>query len=95
MYMCVRAQSCPTLFNATDYVALQAPLSMGFPGKNTGMGCHAILLQGIFLTQGSNPYLRIFLNWQADSLPLSHLGSPILQEKLLKKKSVSGQWLDS
>ena len=24
------------------------------PGKNTAMGCHA-LLQGIFLTQGSNP----------------------------------------
>ena len=23
------------------------------PGKNTGMGCHS-LLQGIFLTQGSN-----------------------------------------
>ena len=26
------------------------------PGKNTGVGCH-FLLQGIFLTQGSNPYL--------------------------------------
>ena len=25
----------------------------GFPGKNTGVGCH-FLLQGIFLTQGSN-----------------------------------------
>ena len=25
-----------------------------FPGKNTGVGCH-FLLQGIFLTQGSNP----------------------------------------
>ena len=29
----------------------QAPLSM-----NTGVGCHA-LLQGIFPTQGSNPFL--------------------------------------
>ena len=29
------------------------------PGKNTGVGCHA-LLQGIFLTQGSNPhFLRL------------------------------------
>ena len=28
----------------------------GFLGKNTGVGCHA-LLQGIFLTQGSNPNL--------------------------------------
>ena len=27
-----------------------------FPGKNTGMGCH-VLLQGIFPTQGSSPYL--------------------------------------
>ena len=27
-----------------------------FPGKNTGVGCH-FLLQGIFLTQGSNPDL--------------------------------------
>ena len=34
-------------------VALQAPLSTGFSLENTGVGCHA-LLQGIFLTQGSN-----------------------------------------
>ena len=27
------------------------------PGKNTGVGCHA-LLQGIFPTQGSNPDLQ-------------------------------------
>ena len=26
------------------------------PGKNTGVGCHALLL-GIFLTQGLNPHL--------------------------------------
>ena len=37
-------------------VAHQAPLSMGFSGKNTGVGCHSFL-QGIFLTQGSNPGL--------------------------------------
>ena len=42
-----------------------------FPGKNTGAGCH-FLLQGIFLTQGSNSSL---CHWQADSLPLSHVGS--------------------
>ena len=24
-------------------VALQAPLSLGSPGKNTGVGCHALL----------------------------------------------------
>ena len=42
-----------------------------FPGKNTGVGCY-FLLQGIFPTQGSNPCL---LHWQADSSPLSELGS--------------------
>ena len=44
-------------------------------GKNTGMGCH-FLLQGIFPTQGSNLHLLSLLDWQVDSLPLSHLGSP-------------------
>ena len=42
-----------------------------FPGKNTGVGCH-FLLRGILPTQKSN--LPV-LHWQADSLPLSHLGS--------------------
>ena len=44
-----------------------------FPGKNTGVGCHFLLL-GILLTQGSNPRLQCLLLWQADSLPLSYLG---------------------
>ena len=46
-----------------------------FPNKNTRVGSH-FLLQGIFLTQGSNPCLCL-LHWQADSLPLSHLGNTI------------------
>ena len=45
-----------------------------FPGKNTGVGCHA-LLQRIFPTQGSNWRLSCLLHWQVDSLPLCHLGS--------------------
>ena len=45
------------------------------PGKNTGEGCH-FLLQGIFPTQGSNLCLLHLLRWQANSLPLSHLGNP-------------------
>ena len=40
-------------------VALQAPLSVNSPGKNTGVGCHALLL-GIFPTQGLNPGLLHF-----------------------------------
>ena len=37
--------------------ACQAPLSVGSPGKDTGVGCHS-LLQGIFPTQGWNPTLQ-------------------------------------
>ena len=32
------------------------------PGKNAGVGCHA-LLQGIILTQGSNPRLLCLLHF--------------------------------
>ena len=38
-------------------------LQWTFPGKNTGAGCH-FLLQGIFLTQGSNPHHLCLLHWQ-------------------------------
>ena len=47
-----------------------------FPGKNIGVSSHS-LLQGIFPTQGSNTCLLCLLHWQVDSLPLSHLGSPL------------------
>ena len=46
-----------------------------FTGNNTGTDYY-FLLQGIFPTQGSNPCLLPILHWQADSLPLCHLGSP-------------------
>ena len=64
---CVHVQSCPTLCDPR----LLRP--WGFPGKNAGVG-HHFLLHGIFLSQGSNPRL---LPWQANSLPLSHLGSQV------------------
>ena len=43
------------------------------PGKKTRVRCHS-LLQGIFLTQGSNLYLFHLLHWQAGSLPLAPSG---------------------
>ena len=43
-------------------VAHQAPLSMGSPGKNPGVGCQ-VLLQGIFPVQGSNLSLLHLLHW--------------------------------
>ena len=54
------------------------------------MGCHS-LLQGIFLIQGSNPHL---LQWQADSLPLSHQGGSQGSESVvnLPKDTWSGAW---
>ena len=53
------------------------------------MGSH-FLLQGIFPTQGSNPRL---LNWQVDSLPLSHLESPEASIGLSYYKGISMQQL--
>ena len=44
------------------------------PGKNSGVGCHA-LLQRIFPIQGSNLCLLCLLLWQAGSLPLMPHGN--------------------
>ena len=44
------------------------------PGKNTGVGCHA-LLQGIFWSRGLNLHLSCLshlLHWQGGSLPKWH-----------------------
>ena len=69
--------SCLTLGDPMEPTRLFCPLD--FPGKNTGVGYH-VLLQGIFLTQGSNMCL---LHRQADSLPLSHLGNLQISYKSL------------
>ena len=52
-------------FSTPRTVTHQASLSMGL-SQQQWVGCH-FLLQGIFLTQGSNVQL---LHWQMDSLPL-------------------------
>ena len=78
--VCACTQSCLTLCGPMDF-SHQALLPAkffclwNFPGKDTGMGCHC-LLQGIFLTQGSNPHLLHLLHWQVDSLPLAPPGKP-------------------
>ena len=72
---CVHVLSHVQLFATPWTVARQTPLVHGiFPGKNTGAG-HHFLLQGIFLNQGLNPCVLSLLHWQADCLPLCHLGS--------------------
>ena len=65
----VQSRSHIQLFETPWTVTHQAPLSMGFPGKNPGMGCH-FLFQRIFPTQGLNPRLLCLLHWEVDSSPL-------------------------
>ena len=66
MYVLV-AQSCPTLCNT---------INCSLPGFSVHGVSQASILEWVchFLLQGSNPSL---LYWQADSLPLSHKGSPV------------------
>ena len=52
----------------------EAPLSMEFSRQEYWSGL-PFLFQGIFPTQGLNSCLLHLLQWQADSLPLPHLGS--------------------
>ena len=69
-------QSCPTLCKPMDYSPPGSSVHGESPGKNTGVGCPA-LLQGIFPTQGLNPHLLCLLHWQGGSLPLEPHGTPI------------------
>ena len=63
------AQSCLTLCSPMDPTRLLCPWD--FPSKCTGVGCH-FLLQGIFLSQGSNPGLP---HCKQTLYPLSQQGS--------------------
>ena len=64
--MCAKLLQCVRLFAAPRSVVHQAPRPWNFPGRNTGMGCHA-LLQGLFPAQGSNSRLLFLLLWQVGS----------------------------
>ena len=71
VYECSVTKSCPNLHNSVDF---------SLPGSSVhgifqALQCCPFLLQVIFPTQGSNPCLLYLLQWQADPLPLSHLGS--------------------
>ena len=48
----------------------------GSPGKNTGVGFHA-LLRGNFPTQGSNLHPSCFLHWQVGPLSLAPPGKSL------------------
>ena len=77
MWICDQSlQSCLTLCDPMDYSPPGSSVHRYSPGKNTGVGCHA-LLQGISLTQGLNPRLLHLLRWQAGSLPLAPPGKAL------------------
>ena len=64
-------------------VAHQAPLSMGF------FQARILEWAAIPCSRGSNPSLLCLPHWQADSLPLSHLGSP---EETGKLETIGGDF---
>ena len=83
--LCLVTQLCLTLCDPMDCSPPGSSVHGDSPGKNTGVGCHA-LLQGIVPTQGSNPGLphcRWILYW------LSHQGSPLSIKSLLNSLILS------
>ena len=76
--MCLVAQSCLTVCNPMDSSLSGTSVHGDSPGKNTGVGCHA-LLQGIFPIQGLNPGP---LHCRRILYCLSHKGNPRILEQV-------------
>ena len=78
--LCLVAQSCRTLYDPVGCSLPDSSVHEDSPGKNTGVGCHA-LLQGIFPTHESNPGL-----WHCRRIlyHLSHQGCPRIEDPFLK-----------
>ena len=88
---CLVAKSYPTLCDPMDCSLPGSSLCGISQARINGVGCY-FLLQRIFPTQGLNPSL---LHWQADSLPLSHSGSPSLgrtHDLIERANKYSGCW---
>ena len=79
----VKAQSCLTFCDPMDYSLPGSSVHWILPGRNTRVGGH-FLLQGIFLTQGSNPGL---LHCRQVLYHLNH------REALVYKRMLSGSLL--
>ena len=71
MWLCLVAQSCPSLCNPIGCSPSGSSVRGDSPVKNTGLGCH-VLLQGIFPTQGLKPGLP---HCRRILYQLSHKGS--------------------
>ena len=75
MYVCLVTQSYLTLCDPMDCSPPGSSVQRDSPGKNSGVGCHA-LLQGIFPTLGLNSCLSPPPAFQEDSLPIEPTGKP-------------------
>ena len=82
--MCAKPlQSCLTLCNSVDCSLLGSSIHEDSPGKNPGVGCH-VLLQGIFVTQGSSPclltpvlaggFFTTSTTWESTDIPQKYCG---------------------
>ena len=100
VYVCARTHALNRSGMSTSFaipwsVAHQAPLSMKFSRREYCSGLpFPISLQEIFPTQGSSSCPLCLLPWWADSLTLSHLGSPVLIMKqwlIRRKRNRSGK----
>ena len=92
------AQSCPTLYDPMDCSPLGSSAHGDSPGKNTGVGCHA-LLQRIFQrrdrTQVSRTACRFFTVWATRKAYIYILGGRhgnSLQYSCLEKPMDRGPW---
>ena len=78
----VLTQSYLTVCNPMDCSPPDSSVHGNSPGKNTGVGCHA-LLQGIFPTQGSN-YSQILYQLSQQGSPFP--GGSVSKESAAKKE---------
>ena len=83
----VKSLTLVWLFVTPCTTACQVPPSTGFPSQNTEACCHS-LLQGIFLTQGSNPGLPHF---RQTLYCLNHQGSPCWATREAQEHSITRQ----
>ena len=86
--VCLVTQSCLAFCDPVDCSPPGSSVHGDSPGKNTGVGCHA-LLQGIFSTQRSNPGL---LHCRWIFYHLSHQGSPRILEWVAYPFSTGTSW---
>ena len=89
--LCIHAQSLSRaqLFATPSTMAYQAPLSMGFPGQEYWSGL-------LFPPPGDLPDSGMEPTSPVESLPLSHLGSPIINvdHSLVLLKPLPSRYLE-